>query len=251
MPRRPVKAEQIADALAQRVAAGEFGTKGWLPPLRELARVYDVVERTAASGVALLVERGLVETVPSKGTRVLAAVVRRDAGDITRQVGTWRGFHTAATRAGVEAYTDTYRIVEVTVPPDVAGRLGIPLDAVVLERARVQGFVMDETRRPVQLSTTWIVADVLAQLPILCEDDTGPGGMGSRMAEAGYDLGYEDVVTARMPTDQEREQLALSEGQPVLVAWRRAFDHGGVGRALETTVRIIHPGLHQLVYRYA
>ena len=48
-----------------------------------------------------------------------------------------------------------------------------------------------------------------------------------------------------------QERLALTEGEPVIVAWRRAFDHGGAGRALEVTVRVINPALHELVYRYA
>ena len=251
MPRRPVKAEQIADALAQRIATGEFGTRGWLPPLRELAKTYDAVERTVTSGLTLLAERGLVEIVPSKGTRVLTAAVQRDTGDITRQVGTWRGFHTAASRAGAQAYTDTHRIAEVEATPEVADRLGIPVGSTILERARVQGLVVNNVRQPIQISTTWITSDVVARLPILSQHDTGPGGMGSRMAEAGYELGYEDVVTARPPTPQERDHLALAEGQPVLVAWRRAFDQNGAGRVLEATVRIINPALHELVYRYA
>jgi GntR family transcriptional regulator len=251
MPRRPDKAEQIADALAQRIAVGEFGVRGWLPPLRELAKTYGAVERTVTSGLTLLADRGLVEIVPSKGTRVLTGMVQRDAADITRQVGIWRGFHTAASRAGSQAYTDTYRIAEVEATPEIASRLGVPVGSTVLERARIQGVIVDDVRQPVQVSTTWIIADVVARLPILRHQDTGPGGMGSRMAEAGYDLGYEDVVTARLPTVQERDHLVLPAGQPVLVAWRRAFDHHGTGRVLEVTVRIINPAFQELVYRYA
>lgn len=251
MPRRPVKAEQIAAALAERIAQGEFGARGWLPPLRDLAKTYGAVERTVTSGLSLLAERGLIEVVPNRGTRVLTAVVQREASDITRQVGTWRGFHPAATRAGVQAYTDTHRILDVEATPDVAGQLGIPVGSTVLERARVQGVVVDGTRRPVQISTSWITGEVVNRLPILREHDTGPGGMGSRMEEAGYRLGYEDVVTARLPSPQEQEQLAIPADQPIIVAWRRAFDQGGSGRALEATLRIINPQLHELVYRYA
>lgn len=251
MPRRPIKAEQIAAALTERIAAGEFGARGWLPPLRDLAKTYDAVERTVTSGLALLADRGLVETIPSKGTRVMRTVVQRDATDITRQVGTWRGFHTAASRAGAQAYTDTHRIADVEAGAEVAGKLGIPVGSIVLERARVQGVVVDDVRQPIQLSFTWITADVVTQLPILREHNTGPGGMGSRMEEAGYELGYEDVVTARLPSTQEQEQLNLTADQPVMVTWRRAFDQGGAGRALEVTVRIINPALHELVYRYA
>jgi DNA-binding GntR family transcriptional regulator len=60
----------------------------------------------------------------------------------------------------------------------------------------------------------------------------------------------EDVVTARNATEQEHERLGLQPVQPVLVAWRRAFDQHGTGKALEITLRVINPALHQLVYRY-
>lgn len=250
MPRRPVKAEQIADALAQRIAAGEFTPRGWLPPLRDLARQYDAVERTVASGISMLAARGLVETVAGSGTRTLATLVQRDAADITHQVGQWRGFHVAASRAGGQAYTDTHRIEDAPAPPEVAGRLGIPVGTTVLERARIQGILIDGNRQPIQVSVTWITAEVVDRLPVLREHDTGPGGMGSRMTEAGYQLTYEDVVTARLPTQQEQDSLAIPADHPVLVAWRRAFDHTS-GRALEVTLRIINPTLHELVFKYA
>jgi GntR family transcriptional regulator len=249
MPRRPVKAEQIAQALAQRIASGEFGSAGWLPPLRELARTYDVVERTVMAALRLLAERGGVDLVAGRGARV-SPMVQRDAADITRQVGQWRGFHVAAGRSGAEAFTDTYRIADVAAAPEVAGRLGIPIGTTVLERARVQGILVAAERCPVQLSTTWVVADAVVRVPVLREHDTGPGGMGSRLAEAGYVIGYEDVVTARMPTEPEREQLGMVTQQPVVIAWRRAFDQSGDGRAIEVTRRIINPALHELVYRY-
>jgi len=70
MPRRPVKAEQIAQALAQRIANGEFGSAGWLPPLRELARTYDVVERTVMAALRLLAERGGVDLVAGDGRAI-------------------------------------------------------------------------------------------------------------------------------------------------------------------------------------
>lgn len=250
MPRRPVKAELIAEALAERITAGEFGAAGWLPPLRDLARSYEAVERTVSSALAILAERDLVEIIPSRGTRVLR-IVHRNTADITQQVGNWRGFHTAASRAGAQPYTDTYRIKDVEAAPDVAGRLGIPVGSTVLERARVQGVIVDDMRQPIQVSTTWITGEVSARLPILREHNTGPGGMGSRMEEAGYVLSYEDVVTARLPTAQEQELLGIGPDRPVMVAWRRAFDQGGTGRAVEVTLRVINPAMHELVYRYA
>jgi GntR family transcriptional regulator len=245
MPRRPVKAEQIADAVALRISEGVFAPQTWLPTLRELSQD----PRTISSALAVLVERGLVELVPGQGARVLGRPVRRSPLDITCQVGSWRDFHTAASNTGAEPYTDTFHIGDIEASPEVAGRLGIPVTTPLLERARLQGLVVDGERQPVQLSTSWIIHDVVEQLPILREVNTGPGGMGSRMAEIGYELVYEDVVTTRMPAPEERDRLVLPQTQPVMVAWRRAFDQ--TGRALEVTLRVINPHRHELVYRYA
>lgn len=251
MPRRPVKAEQIARELGDRIQAGEFAGAAWLPTLRELSRTYAVNERTVSSGLQMLAEQGLVELVAGQGARTVGGdVLRRDASDITRQQGLWRGFHTTAAKAGAEPYTNTYRIGDTEADIDVAGRLGVPMHSPVLERARLQGVVVDGERRPIQLSTTWIIPEVVDRLPILRDYDTGPGGMGSRMAEAGYRITYEDVVTARIVHRAEQESLSMSDSGAVLVAWRRAFDENS-GRPLEVTLRVINPDLHELVYRYS
>jgi GntR family transcriptional regulator len=247
--RRRAKPEPTSAALDARIARGELRDSWWLRPLRALARAYDTVEHAATNRLNHFAEKGSVQTTSDKGLHV-PVMVQREASDITRQVGAWRGFHTAAARSGFEAYTDTYRIADVEASQEVAGRLGIPVGAIVLERARLQGVVVDGVRRPVQVATTWVVADVVARLPILREHSTGAGGMGSRMEEAGYSLGYEETVTARRPSPHEQEQLDVAEGQPVIVARRRALDNQGSGRAVEVTVRVINAERHELVYRY-
>lgn len=170
--------------------------------------------------------------------------VRRAADDVTQQVGTWRGFHVSATKAGREAYT---RTAVSTVESDltVARGLGLPTGTPVLQRARLQGIVGE---LPVQLSTSYVKLDLVDELPILRQLDTGPGGMYSRMEEIGYRVHFEESVTCRLATTREQERLEINGRQPVVVLWRRSYDqHGSI---LDLTHRVVVGDRHELVYRY-
>jgi DNA-binding GntR family transcriptional regulator len=63
---------RVADDLARQIQAGEIPAGGRLPNERELADVYRVSAGTIRRAVQELRERGLVTTLPAKGTFVLA-----------------------------------------------------------------------------------------------------------------------------------------------------------------------------------
>lgn len=62
--------EAVADHLAARIAAGELATGARLPNERDLAGEYGVSLATGRRAVKLLRERGLLITLPVKGTFV-------------------------------------------------------------------------------------------------------------------------------------------------------------------------------------
>ena len=114
----------------------------------------------------------------------------------------------------------------------------------MLQRARRQGIIGDGCVH----STSYIRQDVVNELPILSETDTGPGGMYSRMEEVGYRLHFEETVTCRLPDEREQKQLEITPAQPVLVLWRHCYDQHG--RILDLTHRVVVGERHELVYRY-
>jgi len=59
---------QVRDRLAARIGAGEFGTAGKLPSIRELAAQYQVAEVTVRKALRALREDGLIVTLPSWGS---------------------------------------------------------------------------------------------------------------------------------------------------------------------------------------
>nr|WP_240323303.1 MULTISPECIES: winged helix-turn-helix domain-containing protein [Amycolatopsis] len=75
----------MADHLAQLIETGRLRPGTPLPAERRLAQQYDVSLGTARHATQLLRARGLVVTVPAKGTFVADAVPegghRRDLGD--------------------------------------------------------------------------------------------------------------------------------------------------------------------------
>lgn len=62
---------RVADHLAARIAAGELSAGAKLPGERDLAAEYGVALGTARRAVSELRERGLVVTLPAKGTFVI------------------------------------------------------------------------------------------------------------------------------------------------------------------------------------
>jgi len=59
---------QVADHLEARIRSGDLAPGARLPGERDLAAEYQVALGTARKAVAILREKGLVVTAPSKGT---------------------------------------------------------------------------------------------------------------------------------------------------------------------------------------
>jgi DNA-binding GntR family transcriptional regulator len=64
---------QVADLLAAEIKAGNIAPGAAIPSESRLQQEYGVARGTARRAVALLVERGLVVTVPQRGTYVKPA----------------------------------------------------------------------------------------------------------------------------------------------------------------------------------
>lgn len=63
--------EQVADAVAAEISSGRLPKGARLPGVTDMAAQYGVAPATARRAVRELRERGLVTTLPNKGTFVL------------------------------------------------------------------------------------------------------------------------------------------------------------------------------------
>ncbi|MFC7529121.1 GntR family transcriptional regulator [Actinoplanes sp. GCM10030250] len=64
---------QVADLIAARIAAGELPPNRPIPSETAMQQEFGIARGTARKAVDLLRERGLVATVPGRGTFVLPA----------------------------------------------------------------------------------------------------------------------------------------------------------------------------------
>ncbi|MDG4828392.1 winged helix-turn-helix domain-containing protein [Solwaraspora sp. WMMD1047] len=61
---------QVADLIAERIASGELAPETLIPSESRIQQEYGVARGTARRAVAQLVDRGLVVTIPQRGTYV-------------------------------------------------------------------------------------------------------------------------------------------------------------------------------------
>lgn len=78
MPAMPMSAAQVAEDLAARIVAGEYGPPGTqLPRYEDLAELYSVGMTTVAKVIMILKMQKLVSSVQGKGTFVAMGAVPR------------------------------------------------------------------------------------------------------------------------------------------------------------------------------
>jgi GntR family transcriptional regulator len=61
---------QLADILAERIRRGEWPPNRAIPSENQLTQEFGIARNTARKAIAVLRERGLVFTVPQRGTYV-------------------------------------------------------------------------------------------------------------------------------------------------------------------------------------
>jgi GntR family transcriptional regulator len=65
----PIKI-QVADLIAARIKAGRYPPRRPIPGQHALAAEFGVARNTIRAAIEILIERGLVQAVPGKGTYV-------------------------------------------------------------------------------------------------------------------------------------------------------------------------------------
>jgi len=112
---------------------------------------------------------------------------------------------------------------EIPAPPEVAEAFGISERDTVVARKRV--ITLDD--EPIELTDTYYPSTIAAGTP-LAEPRKIKGGAITLLSNLGHDSErVHEAVTARMPTEAEREALRLGDRDPVLILSRIAADSEG------------------------
>ncbi|WP_344149623.1 GntR family transcriptional regulator [Kribbella yunnanensis] len=236
---------QVAADLRGKISDGTYPAGAKLPSERTLIGAYDVSRITIREAIAVLRSEGLVVAEHGRGVfvRATASVVRLSRTRLSK-----------AARDANQAYflgdatANSFNpTVQVTIrfeeaSPDHAAVLDVPAGSELLVRERL----MLADGQPMQLATSRLPRD-LTRGTQAEEMDTGPGGIYSRLEEAGYKPSrYTELVKTRMPNRDETTALQLRAGVPVLVVQRVAYDSSG--RPIEVNEMTLTGDRYELVY---
>lgn len=237
-------ARQIADGLRERIRSGDLAPGARLPGEPALVREHGVAKETARRALTLLVSEGLAVRKRGSGTYVREfRPIRRVANRRLAQEGWAAGRSIWDADLGDRPLSVVdLKVYEEAAPAHVARVLGLATGATVVVRDR--RFVVEG--EPVQSATSYLPADLVRGTAI-AQPDTGPGGTYARLADLGLKpVHFTEELRARMPSQQEIEQLHLSEGTPVVEICRTAFTE--TGQAVEMNRMLLDAGVYVMEY---
>ena len=239
----PPTYRRIADELRAAIERGDYQPGQRIPGENQLMEQYDVSRNTARDALAILREEGLTDTRRGAGNFVRKGdLILRPANErLSRKTwGEGRSIWSADMQGRPSSEDVTVR--EIEAPERIAGIFGIPVGAPVWQRHRVHR----SSGRPVQISTSYLPAELVAGSPIT-RPDTGPGGVYARLLDLGHPPArFREEVRARMPLRDEAGILKLAAGIPVVHIVRTAFDESG--RPLEVVEMILDANSYLLQY---
>lgn len=161
-------------------------------------------------------------------------VIRRDTAGrqqrAVRESGQARGAFEAELKSNGLVPATAVTVARVPAPTQVATLLDVPEGSEVLARSRV----MTANDVPVQVATSYLPLDIAAGTP-LEQEDTGPGGSYSRLADLGHaPAEFTELVRVRAPEGEEAQALAMELEQRVFTITRTARTESG--RVVEVNV---------------
>jgi GntR family transcriptional regulator len=231
--------EQIAEALRKDIRAGRYQEGDQLPSERELRERFGVSVNTVRAAIVQLRAEGLVVSHQGRGVFVERPTgLRRLSDDMVKA----EGFYSMVQRQGEQPTT----VTEVRREPatvEVANELGVEVGAEVVVRARVMG----TDKHPLAcLATSYFPTWVVEQAPNLA--DPNRSGLPKWLREAFGETYSDDVLDARLPTEEERERLEIPEGVPVIT--NKGLTHDGQHRVLHYIDMVTVPGRFVFSYRF-
>jgi GntR family transcriptional regulator len=231
--------EQVADALRDEIRSGRYGPGDKLPSERELTERFKVSKMTVRAAIVQLRGEGLVTS--RVGYAVLVAEPgppRRLSDDILRG----EAFYRAVDRLGLVPDVAT-TITREAASEEVAEALEVPVGNEVLVHTRL---VRAEGGPPLFLAANYFPEWVVESVPELASPSAV--GLPKLLGQSYGPLYGEDLIDARMPTDEEREELEIPEATPVTVI--QGVNRDAQHRALHYIVKVTVAGRMQYGYRF-
>jgi GntR family transcriptional regulator len=213
--------KQIADLLREAVISGEIAAGSLLPSEKELMDGFKVARGTARQAFAILKAEGLIDTSRGRGATVRERPpIRRVAHERFGQDRKSGAFVADVEDMGRTPHVEMIELGKTTPPESIAKALKLrKSDAALIRRRR---YLADDI--PMQIASTYVPWRI-AKGTQMIEENTGPGGLYGRLADAGHKVKrYVEEVHARPAVSDENDSLQLPQGMPVLVVHRVGMD---------------------------
>ncbi|MFJ8579427.1 GntR family transcriptional regulator [Micromonospora sp. NPDC093277] len=239
--------QKIADELREKIRKGELRAGDRLPTEPQLMDQYQVSRNTIRLATGLLVNEGLVESVPGRSGGMLV----RDRLTLTfhasraefptgpyAETDAWRS---EVADQGHEASQEFELRIEA-LPAELAQRLGVEVDS----HAAVRRCIRFVNGQASSVQDTYYPMDLCQQVTELLSPRDIPQGTTRLLAARGYEqVAYEDEILARMPNPAEAQLLDLPPGTPVLLYIRTGFTNE---RAVRVSVTSFAGDRNRLAY---
>ncbi|MFJ2191546.1 GntR family transcriptional regulator [Kitasatospora sp. NPDC087861] len=211
--------KQVAAAMRQAIATGEWPPGTQLPTETDLAQAYGVSRPTVRLAVAALRGEGQLDVKQGRGTFV-RATVHGPASAMERTVTQRGSRYETPTDAwfdqGEEPTAYRTRTDAITAP-----LLEMDQDELMIGCDRLITNPSGEGRA---LHRLLLPMERVEGTPLAQQPGVTPAEAYATLAAAGRELAWRDRISARVPQPDEREALQLSEAAGLLVVHRVTYD---------------------------
>ncbi|MEP8906800.1 GntR family transcriptional regulator [Enterobacter roggenkampii] len=201
---------QIADALREKISAGELKPGDALPTESSLQEAFNVSRVTVRQALKLLTEEQIVESIQGSGTYVKEERVNYDIYQLT-------GFYEKLADRNVDTHSEVSIFEVLKADAKLAEKLNLSHDDKVWHVKRVR-FIK---QKPVNLEETWMP---LALFPDLTWEvmENSKYHYVEQMKKLVIDRSEQELVPI-MPSEEAIAALSLDPAKPILEKVSRGF----------------------------
>lgn len=201
---------QIADALREKISAGELKPGDALPTESSLQEAFNVSRVTVRQALKLLTEEQIVESIQGSGTYVKEERVNYDIYQLT-------GFYEKLADRNVDTHSEVSIFEVLKADAKLAEKLNLSHDDKVWHVKRVR-FIK---QKPVNLEETWMP---LALFPDLTWEvmENSKYHYVEQIKKLVIDRSEQELVPV-MPSEEAIAALSLDPAKPILEKVSRGF----------------------------
>lgn len=223
--------------LRRQILAGRIPPGSLLPTEASLQREYSLSRGAVRDALERLRAEGLIHTEHGRGSYARPVMpVRRLGPDRYQPTAKPATPFTVDQQIEMDSYQLDTEFREVPATAALGGLFGVERGTMLLER----GFVFRASGVPQQLSTSYLLLDMVAGTPVADPaNEPWSGGTLAQLRSLGIEVtDVREVVRSRMPMPDETRTLQIAPGVPVLTVTRRML---AGERVVEVAADIVIP----------